>query len=367
MLRPIIPAMCLLIGSIGTVLAASPEFTADAVQSMPGQELRSGKIYVSKFGTRFEFQERGRPVVQITQSGTELTRVLFPLDRTYLEFKNTAPSIDAIDRPAAPCTPSPKLECTREGEDEFLGIKTERWSVKPKGAPRAIRVWWDKTRKMPLRQELLDGSVMQAIMRGKEKYENRDVENWEITYMSPNGRFARGMSLYAPDLGISIVEQHAGGAMRQLINIQKAVPDEKLFAIPEGYKKIDPQADAKARQKLHQGNRLNTPPQSGQTNAPGQPYQGRGSHGNMHHPGQGQMPNQGMTGQMPRSSSNSQMPGAYPGQGQHGSFASPQQYGTAPQGYVAQGTQGAQGTQRAQGAMPAPGSVNQQGTGTPGR
>ncbi len=214
-------------------------FSADVVQAQPGRDVRSGRLIVGAPGSRFEFQMRGRPVVQISIASKNLVRLLFPLDRTYLEWTTADGASSPEQRPADPCTPSAELECKRDGDDTIAGIKVERWTIKPAGASAPIRTWWDKSRRMPLRQETPAGHLMQAVMIGAETYEQRPVERWEIIYMSPAGQYRRDFVLYAPDLKMAVVERDPTGAMREMRNIVVAAPDAALFDVPQGFTKIE--------------------------------------------------------------------------------------------------------------------------------
>lgn len=276
-LRIVAAALACLVSS-GAAMAASPQFTADAVQSEPGQDLRSGKLFVGALGTRFEFQQHGQPVVQMVLPAKGIVRVLFPLERTYLEFKGDPAASGPISLPDVPCQPGPELECKREGGGKLSGIDVEIWTVKPKGASGRIRIWWDKSRKMPLRQEIPDGRVMQAVMRGPEQYEGRPVENWEITYLNPDGRYQRGMALFSRELGVAVVERQPDGKMRELRNIKIGAPAKALFEVPKGYSLIKPQpvsspsnqagANGGRSGRLRQGGRMMQPPQGMQNQVP---------------------------------------------------------------------------------------------------
>lgn len=253
MTRKLLVAVAAILAGTSAARAEMTEFTADAVQKQGGQSLQSGKLYVSTAGSRFEFEDQGRQIVQIQLPTQGLMRLLFPSDKTYLEFKTEAGAPTPDSRPQDPCKPAPDLACKRMGEEQINGMKLERWTVKPEGAPGDINIWWDRERRMPLRQVLFDGSTMQAVMTGSQNHEGRNVESWEITYTSPNGQFRRGMALYAPDLGATVLEQQPGGTMRELRNIVVGKIDTKLLEVPEGYTK------------------LATPPPTAATPPPGQP------------------------------------------------------------------------------------------------
>ena len=232
-----ITVAALAVASAGSA-AADPQFTADAVQTQPGQEMRYGKLYVSDKGTRFEFQQAGQTVVQITLPADNKTITLFQLSRTYVETPSEAGASEGAFRPDVPCKASANLECKKESADKDGSAKPERWTMSPKnGVP--VHIWWDAKRKMAVRQEYADGRVMQATMRMAMPFNGKTVENWEILYMSPAGMFRRALSVYAPDLGFSVLERQPDGVTRELRNVETGTPDAKLFMVPDGYKKYD--------------------------------------------------------------------------------------------------------------------------------
>ena len=231
-----------LTGMVHPVVAQSDrkplEFSADAVQSLPGAEIQTGKLFVSQEGTRFEYQQHGRPIIQIILPGKGLKRLIFPLQRAYMEYKSQAGQHVSMFEPATPCRKARYLKCDKAGSTKINGMDAERWSISSQRSPVKMRVWWDAKRHIALRQEYSDGRIMQATLRGMQKFEDRDVEHWEFIYTYPNGRFQRAMSLISPELGLAVIEQLPNGAIRRLHNIKQNAPDAKLFDIPKGYKLI---------------------------------------------------------------------------------------------------------------------------------
>lgn len=235
-----IAAVLLSVPVIGTVHAA-PQFTADAIETEPGRDMRYVRLYFGEKGSRYEYQVSGQPVVQIVKPADGIALTLFPLSRTYLESKNAPGVVPPGFRPLVACQPSPVVECKKEADSpESHGEpKIERWTITSMREPAGVHLWWDAQRKFPVREEFRDGRVMQANMLGTMPFNNRTVENWEFLYLSPNGTYQRGFSLYSPDLGFAVAEKQPGGVLRELRNIQPGEPDAKLFDVPEGYKKVD--------------------------------------------------------------------------------------------------------------------------------
>ena len=235
-----IAAVLLSVAVSGTAHAA-PQFTADAVETEPGHDMRYVRLYFGEKGSRYEYQVSGQPVVQIVKPGEGIALTLFPLTRTYLESKGAPGTVPAGFRPVVACQPSPAVECKKEADTpESHGAQNiERWTVTSMAAPAGVHLWWDTQRKFIVREEFRDGRVMQANMLGTMPFDNRTVENWEFLYLSPNGTYQRGFSLYSPELGFAVAENQPGGISRELRNIQPGEPDAKLFEAPEGYKKVD--------------------------------------------------------------------------------------------------------------------------------
>lgn len=278
----------------GGAALAGPQFTADAVQTQPGQEMRYGKLMVGEKGSRFEFQQAGQPVVQIVRPSEGRTLTLYPLTRTYVESKSDVAGAMPDLQADAPCKPSADVECKKDADQTGLSGQIERWTVTPKSGG-GMTVWWDAKRKMTIRQEMSDGRVMQATLRGSMPFDGRAVENWEVLYMSPAGQFRRGMSLYAPDLGFTVVEQQPDGVMRELRNVQAGAPDAKLFDLPEGYQPAEKVAAESRPDASAQGG----PGQPGPMMGPMHPGMGAPQPGQMPQMPQMQMPQQGMGGQPP--------------------------------------------------------------------
>ncbi len=236
-----IAAVLLSVPVCGAVEAA-PQFTADAIETEPGHDMRYVRLAFGEKGSRYEYQVSGQPVVQIVKPTEGIALTLFPLTRTYIESKNGLGAVPAGFRPLVACQSSPVVACKKEADASAEGLgaqKIERWTITSMSEPAGMHRWWDPQRKFAVREEFSDGRVMQANMLGTMTFDNRSVENWEFLYLAPNGSYQRGFSLFSPDLGFAIAEKQPGGISRELRNIQPGEPDAKLFEAPEGYKKVD--------------------------------------------------------------------------------------------------------------------------------
>lgn len=228
----------------GTAHAEVPSFVADAVQAAPGMEPRNGKLYVGRLGTRFEFTESKQRVIQIIQPHKGLFRLLFPDTKTYMEMQGPASTLVNGERPTDPCRPSAEIDCRKEADETIGDIAVERWVAGPKGGQQAVTIWWDRVRRMPLRQTFPDGGSARAEMTGAIDFEGRKVEQWKMAMTPKGGQEQFSFMLFAPDLGIPVMEQGATGLVKELHNIALTTPDPALYEVPAGYQKVTPPAAA---------------------------------------------------------------------------------------------------------------------------
>lgn len=220
--------------------AMAGNYSAETLRAAPGVPPQSGKIYVSEQAIRTDSDIGGRKLIEIISHADGVMRTIMPDDGIYMERKLEASQLPPVDPPEAPCKPAPQLTCAKVGDTEINGMKAERWDITPAGAPAAKRVWWDASRKLPLREEYVDGRVMQATLRSKETYEGSPVESWEFAYMAPDGTYTRTVSLYSAELGIPVRTQQQNGFLVQLTKIKTGAPDAALFEVPDGLRKIEP-------------------------------------------------------------------------------------------------------------------------------
>ena len=220
------------------VSAKMSSFVADAVQAVPGQEQRRGKLYVSDLGTRFEFTSKKQKVIQIIQPKLGLFRLLFPKTKTYFEIRSPSSRLTLGRRAKAPCKPTAKIECYKQGEVKSGAMSLERWYVKDKDEKTSMRVWWDPKRHMFIRQLFQDGTKMVAQMQGSRRFEGRKVEQWKMTVFMTTGIRLDSYMLFAPDLGFPVMEQGGNGLVKELHNIKAYPEDPSLYELPAKYKKI---------------------------------------------------------------------------------------------------------------------------------
>lgn len=215
-------------------------FTALAVQTAPNGASQDGRIFVSDQGTRYEFSEQGRDIVQIILPEQKIMRILFPKDKVYMETQAPADTAVAMAKTSSPCPPVDAITCDRVGMDKFGAIDVERWQQSIEGLQGTSTLWWDPKRKMIVRQEYPDGRIMQLQMTGEVDFNGRKAENWVISYAQPGQQVTTGLRLVDTDVGIIVKEQSPTGLVRELRDLKVVEVDPTWFTVPEGYQRIDP-------------------------------------------------------------------------------------------------------------------------------
>ena len=232
-------------GVASSAHARMASFVADAVQKYPGHEERRGKLFVSEWGTRFEFFSKNQKVIQIIQPAKGLYRLLFPATRTYFEIKSTPALSYKGQHLIAPCRTTKLRECRKKTERKTPTSVIEHWLVTYKGMGKIGEIWWDRARHLVVRQIFPDGSTMVAQMDKARRFEGRRVEPWKMTLVKADGRKLQSYMLFAPDLGLPIMEQGSKGSIKELHAIKRQALNPALYEIPDGYKKIRPPINKK--------------------------------------------------------------------------------------------------------------------------
>lgn len=253
------------VAALSAGLAAAPAwasdiaFSADAVQKTSGHDPKSAKIYRMGSAMRMETRNQGRTVVQIILSDKGVMWVLDPDAKTYMEFTGPAAGQAGGTQAANPCTRVPQgATCKPVGKYKIGEAITTRYDITAaQQGGKPMVVYWDETRKMPLRQDFPDGGMLHNVMVGKETLAGRTVEHWRMTMTGKDGKKQTGETWYDPELKAVVRETHPSGMARELANIKVGPIDSNLFRIPQGYRKVDPPRPQKAGQGQGQRPRTN--------------------------------------------------------------------------------------------------------------
>jgi len=230
--------------SLTPVLAqqATTEFSADTLETDSQGNARTGKLYVGDGQVRTEFDVNGKTIIQIMDLEQQQALMINPDQRTFMRRQAGQGELASSNRTAdaSPCAGMQNISCKALGKEKIDGRTTTKWEFvkKLQGQSATMYFWLDEQRKIPVRQEMPDGSSMELHMVGLESVNERQVEKWEMIAEQPDGKRITSYHWYDPEIKMNIREQQPGGYLRELVNIKTAVQPETLFAVPQGYNEI---------------------------------------------------------------------------------------------------------------------------------
>lgn len=218
------------------------EFSAEAIQSMPGRPESKVKMYASKKAVRTESKLNGNTIIEIVYAKEKRRVLLNQIRKTYVEQKSqTTKVVKNKQKANSPCAGITNATCKKLGSEKINGRNAIKWEMTAQRNGKNIKslYWQDKKYHMPLREQLYDGTVATMTLLGKEKVNGRNTEKWMFTAVRPNGQKMESQQWYDPKLKMVIREALPGGYVRELKNIKVAKQNKKLFKIPSDYKKED--------------------------------------------------------------------------------------------------------------------------------
>jgi len=227
--------------SVAHAFEVNVEFTAEAMQTMPGQAPVYSKMYVSKNAVRTESYIDGRLVVDITFPFQGRRLRLFPETKKYIAASGLPVKQQAKRKTAkSPCDGIPDSVCKKIGSEILHGIKVEKWQIERKVKDKVFKVlqWLDSERNLSLREMSPDGSIAELKTLGKNHLYEREVEVWEYIESNATGITDRSKQWYDPELKMVVQEQKQGGYFRGLRNIKTGKQNKKLFELPVSYQKV---------------------------------------------------------------------------------------------------------------------------------
>ena len=245
-----IPAIPLLTGLLVSVaqaaLPAVVEFSADVQQSGPQGAHSVGRVYVANDGMRTEMTQGGQQVIQIFDSKTQTTRMIFPAQKSYIEQQGAAgaPAAPAQEGSEVdPCRGGPGAKCHKLGSDTIGGREAVKWemTLERQGKVLSSTQWIDVERGFPLRQEMPNNQRMEQNFLGKEDLHGREVEKGEMKMMQVGQAPQSSYRWFDPQLNMAIREEFPGGYVREMLNIRVGAQDPALFQVPAGFEKVTPQ------------------------------------------------------------------------------------------------------------------------------
>ena len=216
------------------------EFSAEAVQSVPGRPTMNVKMFVSKKAVRTESKMNGNTIIEIVYAKEKRRVLLNKIRKTYVEQKAQSTSVVKTKKTNdSPCASVVNATCKKLGVEKINGRDAIKWEMTARRNGQSFKslYWQDKKYHMPLREQLHDGTVATMALSGNEKINGRNTEKWIFTAIRPNGQKIDSQQWYDPKLKMVIREALPGGYVRELRNIKVARQNKKLFQIPSDYKK----------------------------------------------------------------------------------------------------------------------------------
>lgn len=216
------------------------EFSAEAVQSVPGRPSMNVKMFISKKAVRTESTMNGNTLIEIVYPKDKKRVLLNQQRKIYVEQK--AQNINAAKSQkisSSPCSGIMNATCKKIGKDKINSRAAVKWEMTAQINGNKVKSlhWLDKKHHMPLRVQLHDGTISTMTLVGKEKINGRNTEKWKFDAIRPNGQKLESLQWYDPKLKMVIREALPGGYVRELKNIKVAKQNKKLFKVPSDYKK----------------------------------------------------------------------------------------------------------------------------------
>jgi hypothetical protein len=192
----------------------------------------------------------GETIIQIIDLGGQEAIVINAAQKSYIRRRASKSEIQvqassATD--ASPCTGMQNLVCRAAGSEPINGRKALKWEITNPAAGKGgtMRFWLDAEHRIPVRQEMPDGSIMEMRLLERATVNGRDTEKWEMTARRDDGQSYVSLQWYDPEIRMNVREQHPGGFARNLINIKLQPQPVELFSIPAGFTEITMQQPAR--------------------------------------------------------------------------------------------------------------------------
>lgn len=242
MKRLLVTAFGMGIGLGASLVVAATQFSADTVQTTAQGQQTAGKIFVGDKRVRTEGAQNGEQFVQISDNANNVSYMVMPGQRSYIEMKLPGSPALPEGKPADPCANLQGVTCRNAGTENVAGRPATRWEMSSGagGQTRTMTQWVDNERGTPLRVQSSDGSVSEAKLVGKEQVEGRTVEKWETTMSRPGQQAIRSVQWLDPELGVPVRGEGPDGSTFALRNIKVGPQAAELFTVPAGYQKLTP-------------------------------------------------------------------------------------------------------------------------------
>jgi hypothetical protein len=216
------------------------QFSANAVMSTPGRADVSTQLYYSSGRIRKEFFYYGEPVIQILDANKHISLMCFTDQQICYESRTLEDiNIGIENAVTSPCEKNAGLKCENLGVKEFNNRKATQWKIMATDGDRELitHMWLDAEFKVPVKQTLLNGTIIELKWLGSETLNNRDTEKWLQRIRLSDGSIQESFQWFDKELKISIRESFSNGNSQELKHIVVENLPDKLFTMPVGYHK----------------------------------------------------------------------------------------------------------------------------------
>lgn len=145
------------------------DFSATMIQTAPDRKVIKTLLFVNSDAMRSELNSSGGKRITIVNMMNSTAWMLNPDRKEYVLIgsgtgtRNRPPLPDDAE---SPCMQNLSgLKCTKLGDEVVNGRDTEKWemSITMDSGKKSTMVWIDKRLRMPVRQEMPDGSVNELL------------------------------------------------------------------------------------------------------------------------------------------------------------------------------------------------------------
>lgn len=216
------------------------QFSANAVMSTPGRADVSTHLYYSSGRIRKEFFYYGEPVIQILDANKHISLMCFTDQQLCYENKTLEEiNIGIESAVTSPCEKNSGLKCENLGVKEFNKRKAIQWKIIATDGDKELvsHMWLDEELKIPVKQTLFNGTIIELKWLGSEKLGNRETEKWLQRIQLSDGKVEESFQWFDKELKISIRESFSNGNSQELKHIVIENLPDKLFTMPVGYQK----------------------------------------------------------------------------------------------------------------------------------
>ena len=230
-----------------THAASTIQFSAEAIQKVPGKPEMRAKIFVGNNAVRNEYQMNGETFIELIRQGEKGKVILNPQKKEFVVIPGAPANLPFLARnknkESSPCKGIKNVTCRKLADEKLNDRKTAKWEFVNRVNNRELRSlhWIDSEKNFPIRELFPDGSSSEMRMLGEEQVDGRTTQKWEMVRMSPDGQRQYSMQWHDQELNFAIREVLQGGYSRELRNIKIGKQMSSKFKIPTDYKQVSQQ------------------------------------------------------------------------------------------------------------------------------